>query len=82
MSYNYKFKRERKLPKTITIRETEKLLSYSTNLTLTAKSEFEKWKAIRNLALVDILISTGIRIAKASNIAIDDIINSEHIDYL
>lgn len=76
--YNYKFKRERNLPKTITIKETEKLLLCSTNLKLSAKSDFEKWKTTRNLALVDILISTGIRIGEAANISIDDIITSEH----
>lgn len=76
--HNFKFKRERKLPKTISIKESEKLLSYSTNLTITAKSDFEKWKSIRNLALIDILISTGIRIAEASNIMMEDIITSEH----
>ena len=76
--YIYKFKRERNLPKTITIKETEKLLLCSTNLKLSAKSDFEKWKTTRNLALVDILISTGIRIGEAANISIDDIITSEH----
>lgn len=76
--YNYKFKRERNLPKTITIKETEKLLLCSTNLKHSAKSDFEKWKTTRNLALVDILISTGIRIGEAANISIDDIITSEH----
>lgn len=76
--HNFKFKRERKLPKTISIKETAKLLSYSKSLTTTAKSDFEKWKAIRNLALIDILVSTGIRIAEASSITMDDIVTSEH----
>lgn len=76
--HSFKFKRERKLPKTITIKETEKLLKHSNSLVVTAKNDFEKWKAIRNLALIDILISTGIRIGEAANIAIEDIITSEH----
>ena len=75
---NFKFKREQKLPKTISIKETTKLLSYSTSLTTIAKSDFEKWKSIRNLALIDILVSTGIRIAEASNITMEDIVISEH----
>lgn len=75
---NFKFKRERKLPKTISIKETTKLLSYSMSLTAIAKSDFEKWKSIRNLALIDILVSTGIRIAEASNITMEDIVISEH----
>jgi len=77
-AHKFKFKQERKLPKTISVKETEKLLSYSTNLTITAKSDFEKWKSFRNLALIDILISTGIRIAEASDIMLEDIIPSEH----
>ena len=76
--HNFKFKRERKLPKTISIKETTKLLSYSQNLTTAAKSDFEKWKSVRNLALIDILISTGIRIAEASAITMEDIVIPEH----
>lgn len=74
---NFKFKRERKLPKTISIKETTKLLSYSASLAAITKSDFEKWKSIRNLALIDILVSTGIRIAEASNITMEDIVISE-----
>lgn len=77
--HNFKFKRERKLPKTITIKESEKLLSESKKLTNKAKSNFEKWTSARNLALIDILISTGIRIGEAANITLDDIIYPEHI---
>ncbi len=42
-----------------------------------AKSNYGIWKAARDLALIDILVSTGIRIAEASNISLDDIIISE-----
>ena len=38
------------------------------------KPIMKKWKTARNLALIDILISTGIRIAEASNIGMSDII--------
>ena len=43
-----------------------------------ANTETAKWKNARNLALLDILICTGIRIEEASNIALSDIISSEH----
>ena len=76
-NHRFKFKKERKLPKTISIKETSKLLSYSTRCKDGAETEFEIWKSARNLALLDILISTGIRIAEASNISLDDIIKSE-----
>lgn len=76
-NHRFKFKKERKLPKTISVKETIKLLSYATRYKDTAETEFEIWKSARNLALLDILISTGIRIAEASNISLDDIIKSE-----
>lgn len=75
--HSFKFKKERRLPKTLAIKETSKLLSCATNMCLNTKSKFEKWKCIRNLALIDILISTGIRIAEAAEISLNDIITSE-----
>lgn len=78
-SHHFKFKKGKKLPKTLTIKETSKLLLCVTNQSINATSEFEKWKTSRNLALVDILISTGIRIAEAANITINDIITSERV---
>lgn len=78
-SHQFKFKKEKRLPKTLAIKETSKLLSCVTDQSINASSDFEKWKTSRNLALIDILISTGIRIAEAANISINDIINSERI---
>lgn len=78
-SHHFKFKKEKKLPKTLAIKETSKLLSCVSDQSINASRDFEKWKTTRNLALIDILISTGIRIAEAANISINDIINSERI---
>lgn len=78
-SQQFKFKKEKKLPKTLAIKDTSKLLSFVTNQFINANSDFEKWKTSRNLALIDILISTGIRIAEAANININDIIWSERV---
>ena len=75
---DFKFKREQKLPKTLTVKETSAILSYLTNCAHKEKmTSFEKWKNLRNLALLDVLISTGIRIAEASNISLSDIMFSE-----
>ena len=74
---NFRFKREKQLPKTLAVKETAKLLNCASSKTVAAITAFEKWKTMRNLALVDILISTGIRIAEASNISTADIILSE-----
>ena len=57
--HNFKFKRERKLPKTITTKEVSKLLNYASNRASQSASSFDIWKSARNLALIDILISTG-----------------------
>lgn len=72
--HSFRFKKERRLPKTLSTREIEKLLAYAIK---SVDTDNFSWKAIRDLALIDILISTGIRIAEASNISINDIIHSE-----
>lgn len=77
-TYSFRFKKERKLPKILSIKETGKLLQYVTDLNFKAEGKYQKWMTVRNLALIDILMSTGIRIAEASNISIEDIISSEH----
>lgn len=76
-NHHFRYKKERRLPKTLAVKETSKLLSHLSNCAAKETTEFEKWKNIRNLALIDVLISTGIRIAEASNIALGDIIHSE-----
>ena len=75
--HSFKFKREKQLPRTLAVKETTKLLNCAATKAATAITTFEKWKTMRDLALVDVLISTGIRIAEASNISVADIILSE-----
>ena len=75
--YTFKFKKERKLPKTLSIDEATKLILHLTNNTKREPSTFAYWKAHRDLALIDLLISSGIRIEEASNISLEDIISSE-----
>lgn len=77
--HSFRFKQEKRLPRILTPQEVQKLLSYVQNQAITATSEYGAWKAARDLALIDILISTGIRIAEASNISLNDIISSEHV---
>lgn len=72
----FRFKQERKLPKTLTIAEISRILKcfdidYST-LSAFAQKEF-----IRDSALIDLLISSGIRIGEAAAITLDDIISNE-----
>lgn len=74
---HFKFRKERKLPKTLTKNEIAKLLKTATAERNSAKSTSEVIRTSRNLALIDVLISTGIRIGEASAISLDDIIESE-----
>ena len=74
----FKFKQERKLPKTLSISEISKILNCFEVENL-ALSSFKKQAYIRDAALIDLLISTGIRIGEAAAITLDDIIFSERV---
>ena len=78
-SHTFKFKKEKRLPKTLSVKEVSKLLVSLRDQNSKAKSSYAVWKSTRNLALMDILISTGIRIAEASEISLSDIIMSDHV---
>jgi integrase/recombinase XerC/integrase/recombinase XerD len=74
---HFKFRKERRLPKTLSKTEIAELLKTATAKRNSAKSHSEILRTSRNLALIDVLISTGIRIGEASTISLDDIIESE-----
>ena len=78
-SHTFKFKKEKRLPKTLSVKEVSKLLVSLRDQNSKAKSSYAIWKSTRNLALIDILISTGIRIAEASEISLSDIIMADHV---
>ncbi len=73
----FKFKKERRLPKTLSMDEVQNLLNKAVEEVGDANGGHGEWLAMRNLALIDMLISTGIRIEEASNIGLDDVILSE-----
>ncbi len=73
----FKFKQEHKLPKTLPIRDVSKILNYFDTIEFDSLSPFAKFEYIRDSALIDLLISTGIRIGEAAAIELDDIIISE-----
>ncbi len=75
--HEFKFKKERHLPKTLAVKEISLLLDNASKTADRARTQSQIWKSIRNLALIDVLISTGIRIGEAANISISDIIFSE-----
>ena len=76
-NHAFHFKKERRLPKVLATSEIRALLQYAEKQMQHAKSNFAVWKASRDLALLDILISTGIRIAEAASIEIGDIVTQD-----
>ena len=72
----FKFRQEKKLPKTLTIKEISALLNCF-NIDVDKISDFQRKQIVRDSALIDLLISTGIRIGEAASITLDDIIVNE-----
>lgn len=75
----FKFKTEKRLPKTLTKNEIKKLLLTLENELKKANTIFKIQETTRDIALIDLLISTGIRIGEAAKIELSDIINIERI---
>ena len=71
---SFKFRKEKRLPKTLSVDDVQAMLQYASKH---AGNVPARWKSVRDLALIDLLISTGIRIGEASNISVSDIILSE-----
>ncbi len=73
----FRFKQERKLPKTLAVKDVSKILTYLDSVDINELTSFAKCEYIRDGALIDLLISTGIRIGEAAAITLNDIIISE-----
>lgn len=72
----FRFKQERRLPKTLSVGEVSKLLNcFSENAV--ARTPFAAKEYTRDAALIDLLVSTGIRIGEAAAITLDDIVTTE-----
>lgn len=69
----FKYKREHTLPKTLTIEEVKKLLYCITSSFSLTSSNFKIFEGTRDLAIIDLLISTGIRIGEVCSIKLNDI---------
>lgn len=69
----FKLKKNHRLPKTLTIRQVNKLLK-SVLLTYNDNgSDFSKFFCLRDIAIIDILISTGMRIGEITSLTMEDI---------
>lgn len=74
----FTFKQEQRLPKTLTIQEVSKLLSVLSIAKATANTPFSLFETTRDMCLLDLIVSTGIRIGEAATITISDIVLHEH----
>lgn len=72
----FRFRQERRLPKTLSVTEVKRLLNCFVDESI-YRTEFSKRLFTRDAALMDILISTGIRVAEAAAIRYEDIIYHE-----
>lgn len=72
----FKFKQEKRLPKTLAKSDVVKILDCF-NVDTTGLSDFARQSYVRDAALMDLLISTGIRIGEAAALTLEDVIASE-----
>lgn len=77
--YKIKIKKEKRLPKTIPVKDVSKLLDYMYENLNHATTTFAYFQAVRDLCIIDLLLSTGMRIAEVSNLKLEDIITSERV---
>lgn len=68
-----KIKEPHVLPKTIQKENTEKIIQYLFDRVSSAKTDFQTIISIRNIAIIGLLFSTGIRISELCNIKVADI---------
>lgn len=69
----FKYKKEYKLPKILSIEEVKKLLYTVSSSFSPHDSSFKIFEGIRDTAIIDLLISTGVRIGELSLIKLEDI---------
>ncbi len=73
----FRFKQEHKLPKTLSVKDVAKILNCFNEINYEALTVFAKFEYTRDSALIDLLISTGIRIGEAAAITLNDVIVPE-----
>ncbi len=73
LNLKFKLKKEHRLPKTLQVENIKSLLKLAKICLNNNLSAFQRRNAIRDLAIIDILVSTGIRIGELSVMKISDI---------
>ena len=69
----FQFRKEKILPKTIPYDILKSVYSYLEQKVIYSKSKYQKQKAERNLLIISLLLSTGIRISELCHIHLKDI---------
>lgn len=70
---NTKLVQEKRIPRVLSIVTIKRILKHLSKQVTNSRTHYAKIIAIRNLALFDLLITTGIRISEASKIKLSDI---------
>lgn len=73
LQFEFHLKSDKLLPRTVTVREVKKLLVTIYHYKEQARTPFAMFQTTRDLALIDLLCSTGIRIGEAAAMTIDDV---------
>ncbi len=73
LQYEFHLKSEKLLPRTITVREVKKLLLTLYKQREKATTPFAHFQITRDLALIDLLCSTGMRIGEAAAMMLEDV---------
>ena len=73
----FKFRQEKHLPKTLALSDVSKILN-CLDVEIESLSPFKQSLYVRDCALLELLICTGIRIGEAASISLDNIITQEH----
>lgn len=77
--YKFSFRKEARLPKTLSVKEVSRLIATLESERTEAATDFSVWESARDLCLIDLIISTGIRVGEAAAIGLSDIIASERV---
>ncbi len=70
---NLKFKEPLKLPRTIPLNCIQDILAYAYSLYLTSVTKKQKDVALRNIIIIELLFSTGMRVSELSKLKISEI---------
>lgn len=74
----FQFRTEKTLTKTISQKTLKHIYFYLEQKMTNAKTDYQKQKSLRNLLIISLLLSTGIRISELCHIRLNDISLSNH----